>query len=254
MAWETDFFGRRFGRLEVDSEGIDDLEAKPLDEALEDVLSCGDQHGFELIELELDISWLSHMNVFEDHGFRLVDTKIRFITAKEKTELKNLPEAKGELCFASEEMKEEILALTRRSFAGNPSFNSRFNNRRYFSQSDTERYYAAWIEKYIGDENALFGVLKNEGKIVGYLIYPKTGEYEGRPLYRAALMAVAPEHRGKRLYFALRSFIYKNFPEGEIYLDATTQLTNLSAIRNLIKTKKSLDSIKLVFFRRGPGS
>ena len=73
-------------------------------------------------------------------------------------------------------------------------------------------------------------------------------------MYKAALMAVAPEHRGKRIYFALRSFIYKSFPETEIYLDATTQLTNLSAIRNLIKSKKNLDSIKLVFYRRGPGS
>jgi hypothetical protein len=251
MAWETDFFGRRFGRLEVDAEGIHDLEAKPLDEALEEVLSFAHQHGFDLIELELDISWLSHIYLFEDHGFRLVDTKMRFIAWKEKAELNNLPEPEGELCFASEDMKEEILALTRRAFAENPSFKSRFNNERYFSRSDTERYYAAWIEKYIGDENTLFGVMKDEGRIVGYLIYPKIGEQEGKPLYKAALMAVAPEHRGKRVYFALRSFIYKSFPESEIYLDATTQLTNLSTIRNLIKTNKTLDRVKLVFYRRG---
>jgi len=254
MAWETDFFGKRFGRLEVDAEGIHDLDADTLDTTLGEILSFADQNRFDLIELELDISWLSHMNLFEDQGFRLVDTKIRFITSKEKTELNKLPEAEGELCFASKDMKEEIVALTHRAFAENPSFKSRFNNKRYFSRSDTERYYAAWIENYIGDENALFGVMKDEGKIVGYLIYPKTGEHEGKPLYKAALMAVAPEHRGKRVYFALRSFIYRNFPEGEIYLDATTQLTNLSTIRNLIKTKKTLDSIKLLFYRRGPGS
>lgn len=254
MAWETDFFRRRFGRLEVDAEGMHDLEADTLDKPLGEILSFGDQNGFDLIELELDISWLSLMNLFEDHGFRLVDTKIRFITSKEKTELNNLPEAEGELGFASEDMKEEILALTHRAFAENPSFNSRFSNKRYFSRSDTERYYAAWIENYIGDENTLFAVMKDEGKIVGYLIYPKTGEHEGRPLYKAALMAVAPEHRGRRVYFALRSLIYRSFPESDIYLDATTQLTNLTAIRNLIKTKKNLDSIKLVFYRRGPGS
>ena len=254
MAWETAFFGRRFGRLEVDAEGMHDLEADTLDTALGEILSFGDQNGFNLIELELDISWLSLMYLFEDHGFRLVDTKIRFITSKEMTELNNLPEAEGELGFASEDMKEEILALTRRAFAENPAFKSRFSNTRYFSRSDTERYYAAWIENYIGDENTLFAVMKDEGKIVGYLIYPKTGEHEGKPLYKAALMAVAPEHRGRRVYFALRSLIYRSFPEGEIYLDATTQLSNLSAIRNLIKTKKNLDSIKLVFYRRGPGS
>jgi len=254
MAWETDFFGRRFGRLEADAEGTDDLDDHTLEKALEEILSFGDRNGFDLIELELDISWLSHMCLFEDHGFRLVDTKMRFITSKEKTELNNLPEAEAEVGSASEDMKDEILALTRRAFAENPSFKSRFNNKRYFSRAETERYYAAWIENYLGDENTLFGVMKDKGKIVGYLIYPKAGEYEGRPLYKAALMAVDPECRGRRVYFDLRSFVYRQFPEPEVYLDATTQLTNLSAIRNLIKTKKRLDSIKLVFYRRGPGS
>ena len=254
MAWETDFFGKRFGRLEIDAKEKERCEPQDLEKALKDTLSFGDQNGFDIIELELDISWLFHMNLFEDHGFRLVDTKIRFITSKEKTEPNNLPETEGKLGFASEDMKEEILALTRRAFAENPSFKSRFSNKRYFSRSDTERYYAAWIENYIGDENALFAVMKDEGEIVGYLIYVKAGEHEGKHLYKAALMAVAPEHRGKRIYFALRSFIYRRFPEGEIYLDTTTQLTNLSIIKNFIKTKKTLDSIKLVFYRRGQGS
>jgi hypothetical protein len=254
MSWETEFFGRRFGRLEVDAKGMHDPEAETLDKALGEILAFGDRDGFDLIELALDISWLCSMSLFEDHGFRLVDTKIRFITLKEKEEIDNLPEGEGELSFASAEMKEEILALTTRAFAENPLFKSRFNNKRYFSRSETQRYYASWIEKYLRDENALFGVMKDEGKIAGYLIYTRTGEHYGKPLYKAVLMAVAPEHRGKRIYFSLRSFVYKSFPESEIYLDTTTQLTNLSIIRNFIKTKKTLDSIKLIFYRRGSGS
>jgi len=208
MAWETDFFGRRFGRLEVDVKGTHDLEAETLDRGLAEMLSFGDQDGFDLIELELDVPWLSHISLFEDHGFRLVDAKIRFITSKNKEEVDKLPEAEGELSFASADMKEEILALTTRAFAEHPLFKSRFNDRRYFSRSETERYYAAWIEKYLGDENAFFGVMKDEGKIVGYLIYTRTGEHNGKPLYKAVLMAVAPEHRGKRIYFSYLIFDY----------------------------------------------
>lgn len=253
LAWETEFFGRRFGRLEIEAEGIHDVEATALDRALKDTLSFGDQNGFEVIELRLDISWLDRICLLEDHGFRLVDTSIRFITSRNRTEAETLPMSTDQVCFASEEMKEEILDLTRRSFTNNPSFRSRFNNERFFSRSDTERYYAAWIERYMGDENTLFAVMRDKGKIVGYLIYTETGVHRGKPLYKGALMAVASEYRGRRVYFALRSFVYKHFPEDEVYLDASTQLSNLSAIRNLIKSQQVLDSIQLVFYRRRQG-
>jgi len=249
LTWETDFFGRRFGRLELDTKAIHDVEATALDQALKDALSFGDQHGFEVIELRLDISWLDHICILEDHGFRLVDTSIRFIRFRSKTKEEALPISTDQVCFAREEMKEELLDLTRRSFANNPSFKSRFKNERFFSPSDTERYYSAWIERYVGDENTLFAVMKDEGKIVGYLIYTRRGEYREKPLYKAALIAVAPEHRGKRIYFALTSFVYRHFPESEVYLDATTQLSNLSTIRNLIKSRRTLDSVQMIFYR-----
>jgi len=250
MEWETEFFGRRYGRLEVNTDSAHGVEANALDQALKNTLPSGDQNGFNVIEVQLDMSWLHHMHLFESNGFRLVDTKIRFITSREKMEINKVPEAKGELGFASKDMKEEILALTRRAFAENPSFKSRFNNSRYFSRSDTERYYAAWIENYIGDENTLFGVMKDEGRIVGYLIYAKIGEHEGKPLYKGALTAVAPEHRGKKINLALRSFIYKHLPKAQICLDQTTQLTNLSMIRSLIRAKSNLESIELIFYRK----
>lgn len=37
---------------------------------------------------------------------------------------------------------------------------------------------------------------------------------------------------------------------GEVYLDMTTQLSNLSTIRNLIKIQMTLDNVELVFYRR----
>jgi Acetyltransferase (GNAT) family len=251
--WETEFFGRRFGRLEIVKAGVPDLPADALDKALNEVLSFGDRNGFDLIDLELDIAWLHKMHVFEDHGFRLVDTKMRFLSLMQRADMDGVPDPVTEVLFASEEMKYEILALTQRCFLDNPSFKSRFTNERYFSRSEAERYYSAWIVNHIGDDRHLFAVARDGGKIVGYLLYKRAGEHRGRPLYKAGLMAVAPEYRGGRVYFSLRSFVYRHFPEDEIYLDATTQLTNIAAIRNLVKMHRTFDTVQLVFCRRKGG-
>jgi ribosomal protein S18 acetylase RimI-like enzyme len=252
--WETAFFGRRFGTLEIDVEETHDSDVEDLEETLREVLSFGDRNGYELIDIEVDVSWMHRLSMFEDQGFRLVDTKLCFLTLKKKEEMEDLPPPTRETCLVSEDMKGEILLVTRRAFTTNPSFKTRFNNERFFSRSETERYYAAWIEKYMGDRDTIFAVARDEGKIVGYLIYTKKGEHRGKPLYKAALMAVDPEHRGRKVYFDLRSFVYAQFPEREIYLDTTTQLSNLSTIRNLIRMQKTLENIKLVFFRPGPGT
>jgi len=201
------------------------------------VLSFGDRNGFDIIDLHVDVSWFHHICLFEDNGFRLVDTKLSFITLLRKSEIESLPTPVGDLSFASEEMKDEILDLTQTSYTYNPLFKSRFNNERYFSRLDTERYYSAWVENHMGDKSNLFAVVRDEGKIVDYLLYKKTGEYRGKPLYKGVLNAVAPEYRGRRIYFDLISFVYKHFPEDEVYLDTTTQLTNLSAIKNYVKTQ-----------------
>ena len=152
-------------------------------------------------------------------------------------------------------MKQEILRLTHGAFTHNPSFKSRFKNERFFTRSDTERYYAAWIENSLGDPNAIFAVIRAEGKILGYMVYTKTGTHKGKPLYKATLAAVAPEYRGRGIYFSLGSFVYSHLPESGAYLDLNTQLSNLSTIRNLIKAERNLESIELVFYRpKGGGA
>ena len=249
LAWETEFFGRRFGRLEIEGEGIHDVEATAIDQALKDTLSFGDQNGFDVIEAQLDISWLHQMYLFESNGFRLVDTKLRFITWMPRGGLEDPAAVKGEVGFASADMKEEILSLTHTAFTHNPSFKSRFNNEGFFTRSDTERYYAAWIENYLGDPDTLFAVMRDEGKVVGYLVYTKKGEHKDKPLYKAALAAVAPEYRGRRIYFSMGSFVYSHLPESGAYLDMTTQLSNLSTIRNLIKAQRTLENVQLIFYR-----
>lgn len=250
LAWETEFFGRRFGRLEIDEKEKDGFEAKDLEQALKGMLSFADMNGFDVIEAQLDISWIHRMYLFESNGFRLVDTKLRFVTWMPRGGMEDPAAVEGEVGFASADMKEEILSLTHTAFTHNPSFKSRFNNERFFTKSDTERYYAAWIENYLGDPDTLFAVMRYEGKVVGYLVYTKTGARQGKPLYKAALAAVAPEYRGRRIYFSMGSFVYSHLPQSGAYLDMTTQLTNLSTIRNLVKAQRTLEKVQMVFYRR----
>jgi len=256
LTWETEFFGRRFGRLEMEGEGIHDIEANAIDQALKEILSFGDKNGFDVIEAQLDISWLHSMYLFEDNGFRLVDTKLCFLALITGERIGDLPVPEGpegEIRFASADMKEEILSVTHSAFTNNPSFKSRFNNERFFTKSDMERYYTASIEKCLGDPYALFSVAMDEGRVVGYQAYTKTGEHKGKPLYKAVLAAVAPEYRGRRIYFTTASFVQRHFPESGAYLDMTTQLSNLTTLRNLIKAQRTLDNIQLIFYRRREG-
>jgi ribosomal protein S18 acetylase RimI-like enzyme len=253
LTWETEFFGRRFGRLEMEGEGIHDVEANAIEQALKEILSFGDKNGFDVIEAQLDISWLHCMYLFENNGFRLVDTKLCFLTQMTRERISEMPVPEGpqvDVGFASVDMIEEILSLTHSAFTHNPSFKSRFNNERFFTKTDTKRYYAASIEKCLEDPDTLFAVTRDVGKVVGYLVYTKTGAHKGKPLYKASLAAVAPEYRGRRIYFAMGSFVYRHLPESGAYLDMTTQLSNLSTLRNLIKAQRNLDNIRLVFYRR----
>ncbi len=249
MDWESDFFGRRFGKLEIPKAGPH-LQEVAFDDALKSLLLAGDKCGFDLIALDLDISLIDAAWLFEDNGFRTVDAKVTFLTVMKKSEIDEAPPDSGEICFVSADMEERILELTHQSFTDNPLFKSRFTNRRYFSHAESRRYYAAWIENHIRGERPLFAVMKDaEGKPAGYLIYERTGEYQGKPLYRGVLVAVAPEHRGKKMHRALQSFVYRQFSENEVCLTFTTQLANLSAMRNYIRPHTILDHAEIVLYR-----
>ena len=248
LEWETKFFGRKFGKLEIDLEAAPAFEVGTLDKAFKAVLLFGDTNGYKLIELQLDVSGFDYIGLFEENGFRLVETKLTFITLTKKSEIENLRPA-GNIIFASEEMKDEILDLTHRVFSQESPFSSRFTNKRYFSRLETERYYSAWIENEVGAQDNLFAIMRDKEKVVGYLLYKRTGAYKGKPLYKAFLIAVDPNYRGRKIYFDLRAFVYRSIPENEVYLDTTTQLTNLPAIKNFIKTRKTLDHVTMIFYR-----
>ena len=73
MDWETDFFARKFGKLEIVGDAARYFEADASGEALKTLLAFADTNGFGLIEFNPDISWFDRIYFFEERGFRLVD-------------------------------------------------------------------------------------------------------------------------------------------------------------------------------------
>ncbi len=248
--WETKFFRKKFGLVTIHHEKLGQLEPEDIYKPLDSLLSHADKKQFSLLELPLNILGIKLCPVLEERGFRLVDTKITFFTLMNKDQIEDHPTNLGEICFATEDMMGKIVNLTHQAFSHNTAFFSRFKSEAYFSKEETERYYSAWIKNHLGKRNILFAVIQNKEDIIGYLIYKRVGQYEERPVYKGVLVAVDQKYRGKKLHLALQSFVYRYFPEDAFYLETTTQLGNLSTIKNYIKSKKIPEHIELIFYRR----
>lgn len=247
--WETKFFKRKYGTLSIDHSVLLSLSGESIRDGLDALVLYADQEQYELVELHLDMSAIELIPVLEDKGFRLVDTRITFITLMEKGHIEKYSSDIGKVSLATVNDLEEILQLTHDSFTNNGSFFSRYKNRRYFTEKETERYYSAWIENHINDSNTLFAVLKREEKIIAYYIYKHAGSYKGKTVYKGILSAVVPQYQGHKAHLVMQSFLYDHFGEEKFYLDNTTQLTNLPPIKNHITSQKNLNRIELTFFR-----
>lgn len=249
-AWDSSFFERRIALLQIESGAplTDDRLTKALDAAL----AFADERGVDLIELAQNVGAWTALAVFEDRGFRLVDSKVTFITRLERRDLRPPQWDGGAIDFATIDDLGDILRLTKAGFVDNPAFNSRFKNRRYFTPEQSERYFNAWIENHIEDKDTLFAVLRAEGRVDGYYFYKRSGDHKGEALYKGMLAVVDPRHRGKRLHLELQAFLYGHFKGDAFYVDNTTQVTNLPTLRNHVTSQKKLERIELVFFRADP--
>jgi hypothetical protein len=249
--WETKFFNRVFGSLTIHPRFYTHEQTEVLRSALESVLSKADA-DYDLIELHCHISGTRIIGIIEDQGFRLVDSRITFLTFMEKRNLNDDLSHSGSFFFATPDDLSDVLHLTHESLTDNPSFSSRFKDPAYFLPEETRRYYSAWIENHFDDPDSFFAVSKDNGKTIGFFIYKREGLCEGAPVYKGILSAVAPDYRGQRLHFGMQSFLHNHLPEEQFYVDNTTQLANLPTIKSHIRAGKHLDRIELTFYRRNP--
>lgn len=250
--WESDFLGKKFGQIVFDPSPGVLAHRGEIRAALLRLLEFADKHHFCLLELQCTVSAVGVVPIFEELGFRLVDTRISFVTLIETPLLESYTAPVGQIEWVMPDDLDEIISLTHTAFTHNPEFFSRYKNAEYFSPSESEKYYAAWIENHIADPDTLFAVIKDRHSVLAYSFFKSYGRYRGEKLYKALLTAVDPQSRGHRLHLALQSFLLQSIPENRFYLDNTTQLTNIPAIRNSISSRKTLTSIGMVYYREHP--
>jgi hypothetical protein len=252
--WESEFYKRKFGALNVeDIDCLNKLRKRDVLTLLENILSAADRQDYNIIEIHTEISSMNWMSILEETGFRLVDSKITFITLIRQDDYELPPLSSWVIEYATQNDLKSIIELTNRSYIRNPDFFSRFKNELYFSKNEIEKYYLTWVTNSIEDKDSYFIVMKDHGKIFAFFIYRRSGFHNEKPLYKGILTVVDTEFRGKNTYTPMQTFLYKQFPDKEFFLDNTTQLTNIPTIINHIKSAKRLDRIGLIFFRTRNG-
>lgn len=247
--WESDFFGRQMGGLSLDFAKLSQDDDGALVRALELVTDRADELGFAQVQIHIDVTALPFVPTLEAAGFRLVDTRATFFSRVRPKEIAQLSPPFGTLEIAAPNDLEEIKALTSECFVHNPAFISRYKLRAWFTTDDTERWYAAWIENHFGDPSSLFGVWRVEEQLAGYYFYTRKGEREGLPFFKGMLTAVTKRFRGHRAHLFLQTFLYDQIGSDELWLDNTTQLTNIPSLHNHMTSSKKLQRIELTFFR-----
>lgn len=201
--WDSDFFGRKIGKLFLNN--IEDLDAEELKQ-------------YDLVYVFSDNP---------DLNLKLVDKKIVYlIDDLQKVEQINLSEP--EFYDPTTDDYSQLLDLTLQS-----GVFSRFNIDRNFTNNEYQRLYKEWIDKSITKEIALEIIIKKiDSKIVGFA----TVTHKSEGIADIGLVAVDDNHRGKGIAKEIISQILE-FAKSRHYkkIQVVTQLDNSPA--NILYTK-----------------
>jgi hypothetical protein len=249
--WETQFFGRRIGRLVIATDAAAGLSPEQWREAT--ILVAAEADAYRLVQVHLDVRHLALAPALEQVGFRLVDTRISFVTRLDRRRLERLEPPTGEVGLATPRDLPDLLSLARRRLTDNPEFHSRYKDPTYFSREEATRWFAAWVENDLDDPRSRVAVWKVEGRAVGFFGYQRQGEREGLPLYKSTVAAVEEDQRGRKAHLFLQTPLFDAMPTDEFWVQNTTQLTNSPIIHNHLLAGRRLDRIELTFFRGAAG-
>ncbi|WP_373767876.1 dTDP-4-amino-4,6-dideoxy-D-galactose acyltransferase [Glaesserella sp.] len=197
--WESQFFGRKIGRLEKYS--IDSLST---------------EHEFDLIQAKISSEKSKEILFLQQQNFHFVEGEIDFILP-----LSNL---KNNIPLLN---KADTLDLPQlKNMVANSFLNSRFKEP-YFSAEENERFYQTWIEKAVhGSFDDICFVIKQNNHVMG-CISIKIIEND----CRVGLIAVAPTAQKKGIASQLFNYaIQWSILQKAQNLRVATQINNIAAI------------------------
>ena len=246
LPWESEFLQCNLWRLSlpvgIGASHWDNEIAPELRQVPEDAL----------IEAVVDAGCMAIMHKIEDAGFRLCDSKFRFLTKVQAHQLppapSTVPEGHNIRSYRPTDL-HAVLQLTESESVQNPLLVTKFKSP-WFPADTPSRWYASWIEDVL-NRGAICSVLTDpDESVVGYFAYMESGELDGLPLYKGVLSAVAKNARGGRVHLALQDHLFRtqiNIPE--FWLDNTTQISNKPIYRNHFHSGRKPHSIHLIFLK-----
>ena len=239
--WDSDFFGRQIRELTLNG---------PLNcSELEAALSRLDQEGVWGIEIRVDPDRMSDIPKLEDAGFRLVDSKMSFVSHLTTSSIDQTPLPFGTLRQVERADLPRVCELTIKNLIDNPTVYSRYKDSRLFTREESIRYYNAWNQRAFLEQPELFAVWEINGNVGAFFNYMRVNHRELNPMFKGILTAVAPEYRGRNAHNIMQSFLFKRFGESEWWIDNTTQVSNTPVIRNHIRAGKDFHGASIVLFR-----
>ncbi len=247
--FESEFWSRSICRLAL-TPGV---SATQLAAELEQLLESSD---IDVIEANLDLSDIVLANVLADHGFRLVDSRITFVS--------RVVEGDSDFAYPSDhpdvEIRmfepgdlERVLELTHQHLTDNDSFVSRYKDESVFGSGSARRWFGAWMNDMVRSDHGHTAVAEVDGYVKGFFTYENRGPFvEEEPLYKGVLVAVDPAFRGTKLHLILQSYLFNQFPERAFWIENATQLSNYAVIKNHVRSNRRLRNCELTYLRATP--
>lgn len=239
--WESNFFKKEMWELQIDFN--QSFTSDELKQFLTTIPS-----EVEILEINFSVTYFDQVYKLEECNFRLLDSKIQFLTKVNKKEVIDVNKANNIKSFKVRDAIDldeiRIIELVNKYFVEGNRFKSRYKNRLFFTPAETKKYYEQWVKFSFQEKDMAISVVESEGYVVGFFIFQRK-RIEGDIHYKGILTAIEREYRGENLHIELQEFLYDKFNDDEFFIDNTTQLANIPVIKNHIKTGRQLKQITL---------
>jgi hypothetical protein len=242
--WDSRFFGKDFYDLKVDS--VSDLVG------VREELAELDARGVFGIECKINIRNMDVISHLEEMEFRLVDSRMEFITHTVRGEV-DIHAPVGDFRRYEDCDWDEITAITTENFVDNSNFKSRYTNRNLFSREESLRYYLQWHKWVLDVSPDLFLSWVDGDKYVGFYSILRIPDAErGIPKYKVGLAAIHPDYRSHNGQNLMQAWLFRETSDTDWTTINSPQLTNTSGLKNNIRSGKEFKTVELFFFRKNP--
>ncbi len=196
--WETRFFARRFGTLEVDGAGLAALPAPVREEAVDLAVAAADEAGYQLVQ-----AWLEVARPEGGSGPR-----------RSRLPPGGRPHGVPHPAGSAPASVASILRSARPAWPGKatgtpcygpgprgaspptPDLHSRYKDPAYFTPEETARWFAAWVENGLADPGTLVACGGSMKGPVAFFGFARRGEMRRTAPLPDHLMGAAPRGAG----------------------------------------------------------